>query len=110
MFNPGDKVLVYSAAWDKRPVISTIERVTKTQVILSDGGRYRYDGCEIPYHAGVGRIEAATKDQIAAIEHAARIRQMRSVIGEYISKAGPGEIEWLYSALRERGVFTDPAA
>lgn len=111
MFNPGDKVLVYSASWDKHPVISTIERVTKTQVILSNGNRYnREEGYATPYSTGGGHIDAATEGQIATIEHATRIRQMRSAIGEYISKASPGEVERLYSALCERGVFTDPAA
>lgn len=106
MFNPGDRVLVYSAAWTKKPTIGTVLRTTKTQVVLTGGGRYNAcDGFAIPYSAGAGHIEPATAEQIAAIEQANRIRQMRTAIGEYIAKASPGEIEWICGMLRERGML-----
>jgi hypothetical protein len=106
VFNPGDKVLVYSAPWDKKPTIGMVLRTTKTQAVLTSGSRYNIrDGSAVPYSAGGGHIGLATTEQLAAIERADRIRRLRSAIGEYISKAGPGEIEWLYGVLSERGML-----
>lgn len=102
MFQPGDKVLVYSTSYDKRPAIGTVARITKTMAILGSGNRYSLSsGSAVPYEIGGGHIEALTDERLNVLRYNARIRSIRSAIGAYVAAMKPEEIEWLYILLRE---------
>lgn len=65
---PGDRVLVKTRTFDS---IAEVERVTKTQIIVRNGTRYRRtDGAKIGRDAwSVGYIDNLTEDDILRITY-----------------------------------------
>lgn len=100
---PGDRVIV-AYGWNTDSV-ATVDRVTKTQIILKDGSRYNSAGRKIGGDKwSRNHISVATEDRLAAVKLKHRNKQLAN-LNLRIAEDDSNLINEVYDFLLSKGLI-----
>ena len=90
----GDKVIIYGRYGVKS--IATIDRITKTQIVVDDGTKFRKsDGMQVGHNmwSSYSCIAIATKERVEKMERERYIRNMRNYIERCLNRFNDKQLE-----------------
>ena len=90
----GDKVIIYGRYGSKG--IATIDRITKTEIVVDDGTKFRKsDGMQVGHSmwSSYSCIAIATKERVEKMERERDIRNMRNYIERCLNRFNDKQLE-----------------
>ena len=98
----GDTVIVYGRYGSKG--IATIDRITKTQIVVDDGTKFRKsDGMQVGHSmwSSYSCIAIATKERVQKMERERYIRNMRIYIEKCLDSLNHNQLEAIYKIIKD---------